>query len=517
MKKFSIITVAVAFLLCSVILFISSCEKDLNEEINFDSYAFTELDADGGTWNPLVLTSGDQITVAAPPALTSAEYLQEVENLKETMNQVSSEQKDAIKYWGTNSVLRWNQIANDMAAKYNLPPASNPDGTYSAPDAANPSAYPNFPFAMPPYTCRMLAYWSGAQFDALITVWNQKYAHNCPAPYKTDASISPLLPENDLPSYPSEDAAIAAVSEVILSAMFPLEKDFIKQKADELKNTRLWAGTNVAMDIAAGDSIGRAVAALYIDRSKTDGMKNANVSVAVADSIENAALAMWGWHWENLDIPQRRVGILPRFGNVQLWFVPNVEAVRPGPPPAPGSEQYNNDVEELKKFDDKLTNEQRDIALYWNDGSSTYTPPGHWNRIAYSYIENGKLNPLRTARVFAYLNMAEMDAGISCWDTKYYYHYPRPSGAEPSIKTLIGIPSFPSYTSGHSTFSGAAEEVLSYFFPEGKAAFEHQAQDAADSRMYARIHFRFDCEAGLVQGKAVGAYAVAAAEQDGAD
>ena len=500
----------------TLIVLVQSCQKEADTLMDFEPYGFSGLDDNGGTWKPILLTSGSQVTVPTPDDVTSAAYLQEVADLKTTVNALTEDQKTAVEYWGANSLIRWNEIANNLSAKYNLPPAPNPDGSYSAPDAANPSAYPNFPFSHPPYSCRMFAYWGGAQFDALIAVWNQKYAHNRPAPYNVDGSVATLLPENDLPSYPSEDAAIATVSEVILGAMFPLEKEFIAAKAAELRNARIWAGMNVQSDIAAGDSIGKAVATVFINRSKTDKMKFANTTVAGADSIENAAQAMWGWHWENLENPQRRVGILPKYGKVTPWFIPSVEAVRPGPPPAPGSAEFNEDVAELESFDDNLTQEQRDIALFWNDGPSTYTPTGHWNRIAYDYIINNKLNPLRTARVFAYLNMAEMDAGISCWDTKYYYHYPRPSGAS-SVKVLIPIPNFPSYTSGHSTFSGAAAEVLSYLFPEGASEFSHKAEEAGASRVYARIHYRFDCDAGLTAGKAIGTYAVNVAAQDGAN
>jgi hypothetical protein len=59
------------------------------------------------------------------------------------------------------------------------------------------------------------------------------------------------------------------------------------------------------------------------------------------------------------------------------------------------------------------------------------------------------------------MNMAIVDAGISCWDAKYYYHYPRPIQVIPGFKTILGTPNFPAYTSGHSTFSAAAAEVLS--------------------------------------------------------
>ena len=61
--------------------------------------------------------------------------------------------------------------------------------------------------------------------------------------------------------------------------------------------------------------------------------------------------------------------------------------------------------------------------------------------------------------------MAMHDAAVGCWDAKYVYFNPRPSQMDPELKTIIGLPNFPSYTSGHSTFSAAAAEVLSYLFP----------------------------------------------------
>jgi hypothetical protein len=110
-----------------------------------------------------------------------------------------------------------------------------------------------------------------------------------------------------------------------------------------------------------------------------------------------------------------------------------------------------------------------------------------------------------------------MDAAICCWGNKYYFHYPRPSGADPEIKTLLGVPNFPSYTSGHSTFSGSACTVLSYLFPEGSGYFTQLANDASNSGKYACIHFSFDCTAGLTCGVNIGGYTVSAAQADGAN
>jgi hypothetical protein len=113
--------------------------------------------------------------------------------------------------------------------------------------------------------------------------------------------------------------------------------------------------------------------------------------------------------------------------------------------------------------------------------------------------------------------MAMHDAGVACWEAKFFYFNPRPTQLDPSIKTAIGLPNFPSYTSGHSTFSAAAATVLSYLFPSGASTFDTMKDEAAISRRYGGIHYTSDIEAGKDHGRRVGTYTVSFARQDGAD
>jgi hypothetical protein len=115
------------------------------------------------------------------------------------------------------------------------------------------------------------------------------------------------------------------------------------------------------------------------------------------------------------------------------------------------------------------------------------------------------------------LNMALMDAAIACWDAKYTYFNPRPSQVDPRIKTTTGLPNFPSYISGHSTFSAAASTILGHILPARATAYDAMAKEASISRLYGAIHFRSDCEKGLETGKKVGDYAIARARTDGAE
>jgi membrane-associated phospholipid phosphatase len=106
---------------------------------------------------------------------------------------------------------------------------------------------------------------------------------------------------------------------------------------------------------------------------------------------------------------------------------------------------------------------------------------------------------------------------VGCWEAKYTYFNPRPSQMDPAIKTVIGLPNFPSYTSGHSTFSSAAAVVLSYLFPSGAANFDAMREEASISRLYGGIHYSSDMANGKDHGRRIAGYTVAFARQDGAD
>jgi hypothetical protein len=504
------------FLLISLIAMVS-CVDELPTKLEFEGYEYADLDQDAGNWNLILMRDNEQVIIPTPSPMGSAPLNLELQDAKAKIANATAAQRESVKYWTNNSLLRWNEIALELSVKYNLIPGPNPDGTYTLPNPADPSATPNFPFAHPPYISRMLAYLSVAQYDGLITAWYYKKKFGRKAPYQLDSQIKSAYAENGLNSYPSDGAVIAITSREILSVMFPLEKEYLSKLADEHLESLVIAGINVSSDVEAGKIIGAEVSKVVLARASTDGMKNAQTSKPISDSIKNAAFVRFGWKWENMESPQRPVGLAPLFGKVKLWNVPNVEVVRSKVPPAPGSTEFNKDADELKRFANNLTTEQRRIANFWNDGLNTYSPPGHWNRFAKETTVKYRLSPVRTARVFAYMNMAIVDAGISCWDTKYYYHYPRPIQTIPGFKTILGTPNFPAYTSGHSTFSAAAAEVLSHFFPLDAAQFRKWALEAAMSRVYGGIHYRFDAEEGINQGKAVSAYTVARARLDRID
>ena len=195
--------------------------------------------------------------------------------------------------------------------------------------------------------------------------------------------------------------------------------------------------------------------------------------------------------------------MLPAFGSVRAWMMTPEEIVieRPAPPPSTSSELMAREVAEVRRYVDRGTRERS-----WRSPTSGPTVPVRPRRPATGtfsrspYIRKAGFSEVRAARALALLNMAMHDAAVGCWETKFFYFNPRPSHMDPDLKSVIGLPNFPSYTSGHSTFSGAAAEVLSYLFPSDAAYFEAQKDEASISRLYGGIHYRSDLESARTTG-----------------
>jgi hypothetical protein len=507
------------FIAAAIAVAAAGCSKDIAERTaGIPPLAPVNTDANAGAWKPILLTAPADIVVAAPIATNTPDYIIQVNEIKSFQANITEEEKKLVAYWGAGAVLRWNEILRELVAKHNIAPYQNADGTYPIPSAANPLAYPLFPFSNPPYAARAYAYVSAAQYDALVTAWYYKKQFNRAAPYKADSSLKVLVPKSDLPSYPSEDAVVEGAAVEMLKLLFPGDQDYIQQKAEEHKRARLISGANVRSDIEAGEALGKAVAQKFIARARTDRAGAAVGNQTIWTKLETDCIARGDVPWKSQDLPARPP-MLPVFGKVKSFLFDSLTALslRPAPPPAVGSEQMKTETEEIYQLVKNPTREKTAVVHFWADGVNTYTPPGHWNAIAADDFITKNFSEVRWARNLALLNMSMMDAAIVCWDTKNYYYNPRPSQLNPLIKTLTGLPNFPSYISGHSTFSGAAATILGHIITAKATSYTAMAKEASISRMYGGIHFRSDCEAGLVVGNKIGDYAIQRALTDGAE
>ena len=358
---------------------------------------------------------------------------------------------------------------------------------------------------------------SAAQYDALVAAYHYKKLYNRKAPYNVDSSLKVMVTKSDLPSYPSEDAVVAAAAAETMKLLFPGDQEFIQKKVEEHMRARLIAGANVRSDIEAGEALGKAVAQKFVARARTDRAGAAGGTPAEWAKLEADCIARGEEAWYSLESP-KRPPMLPKFGVVKAFLFDSLTALslRPPPPPPTASPKMKDETDEIYQLIKNDTRENYRIVHFWADGVSTSTPAGHWDQIAAEDFIKKNWSEVRWARNMALLNMTLMDAAIVCWDAKMFYFNPRPTQLNPKIKTLTGIPNFPAYVSGHSTFSGSAAAILSHLVPERAAAYDAMALEASISRMLAGIHYRADCEIGLETGRKVADFAVLRAQTDGA-
>jgi hypothetical protein len=232
--------------------------------------------------------------------------------------------------------------------------------------------------------------------------------------------------------------------------------------------------------------------------------------------------------------------LLPHWGTVTPFMMAVPWQFRlPGPPPLK-SEQYAHDYNEVKRIGGKSSTErtaaQTEIAKYWYESS-----PQGWSRIARVVSAQRGLDQWDTARLLALVNASIADGYIAGADTRYFYNFWRPVTAiragdtdendatvpDPTWESFLNTPPLPDYPSTHSVAGGAAAAVLARFFGTDQVSFSmtsgspfaemtrsftsfsQAAQENADSRVYAGIHFRTACEDGVKLGAQIGRRAFA--------
>lgn len=239
-------------------------------------------------------------------------------------------------------------------------------------------------------------------------------------------------------------------------------------------------------------------------------------------------------HWvPTTAIRLQQMPLLPGWGDNRTFAVPD-SANCPLPQPPAYSEDKTSDYykQAFETYTEKqnLTADHRVIARFWSDDAMlSVTPPGHWISIAWQIFDHDKIDLQKSVDVLARLGIAQADAFIGCWRSKFQFNTMRPityirKVFDPKWDPLLITPPFPEYPSGHSVVSGAAATVLTAAFgdhyvfddatgsrdgllPRHFESFQAAAEEAGISRLYGGIHFRAAIEDGLTQGRCIGKFA----------
>ena len=429
-------------------------------------------------WQPILMDAPSQVRVAPSVAIGSADDRRELDAVLDRQAH-ADRLADQIDYWTeAPTPVRWNEIFLGVVRKARTNPVR---------------------------VSRTLALLNTAMYDAVIAACDAKLTHRRSSPAERDSRIEALAPPDELSSHASVDAAIAAAAVAVLTTIYPDRREMFERHQRELLDVRLTVGSHTASDLDAGSRIGAAIGALAVTRASSDG----------ASAFWQGTTPDGPGAWKPAKPFRNDQPTEPLAGTWQPWLMTTGSQFRPGPPPAFESPEWQAEADEIVRVNEELTDDQIRIARFWADGAGTDTPPGHWMRIAMELVVRDQLSLAATARLLAHLSMAQADAFIACWDAKFTYWSGRPTGLIPGFASTIITPNFPSYTSGHSTLSGASAEVLSAFFPADAVTLEAQSEEAAVSRLYGGIHWRSDNEVGLEVGRRIGQLAVQRATGDG--
>lgn len=297
-------------------------------------------------------------------------------------------------------------------------------------------------------------------------------------------------------------AATHAAAAVMLGHFFPLETPGRLEALGESALAALSADMpQPALDIAAGASLGKDIAHLAILRALDDGADE------VWDARDRPAMRPGMWRGAPpLDSAHPQEALA---GEWRTWVLKDGGEIQPPAPPVFDSEIFLRAAKEVLAVGLNLTPKQKRIADDWHLDQGSVTPPGVWNRKARELAARRKLGERDKLTMLALLNVAMQDASIACWKAKYTWWLQRPVTAirdklDKNFMPYLITPPHPSYVSAHSTVSGAAAEVLRRFFPKDAREIDAWAEEAALSRLYGGIHYRFDNEAGLSLGRRIG-------------
>jgi hypothetical protein len=326
-------------------------------------------------------------------------------------------------------------------------------------------------------------------------------------------------------------AAIKAFSESARSVVF--SKARIKDFGDKL--IKQLESRNSSEVVTRSIEFGASIAEVIVRRVNADNYKQTR-------GMERFEVKVQPGLWVPTP-PDYADGVEPHWAKIKALTLDSSSQCRVDGPVAYSENKNDPFWKELTEVYEmvntvKEDSEELNIAVFWDDNpfvsrhkghlmfqDKKMTPGGHWLSICRIISTQKQADFITTARAYAFTSVALFDAFISCWELKYETNRVRPETVitqkiDKNWHPHLVTPPFPAYTSGHSTVSSAAAEMLTYIYGDGLAytdsteleyglpirsftSFRQAAQEASMSRVYAGIHYRTDCDKGNEQGKKV--------------
>jgi len=268
--------------------------------------------------------------------------------------------------------------------------------------------------------------------------------------------------------------------------------------------------------------------------------------------------------------------VTPKWGKVNPFVIKSSKQFPVPSIPGSNTQAYVDAYNEVKSLGGdgintptQRTAEQTEIGIFWGyDGTpGVGVPPRLYNQITRVIAVQQNNSEMENARLFAMVNLAMADAGISAWQTKFDFNFWRPvtairesdpgtgpTGLGDGNPNTVGdpdwtplgapadngggtnfTPAFPAYTSGHASFGAATFRSIAHFYGTDNISFSFTSdefngitqdqfgnvrpvvtrsftslsqatEENGQSRIYLGIHWSFDKTAGIQQGNSIADY-----------
>ena len=323
----------------------------------------------------------------------------------------------------------------------------------------------------------------------------------------------------------SVQAAVAAASQTVLDHYLLDQQTTVNGEYDSYITSLGGLG---APGVADGVALGQAAAADIIALRTGDGLNN----TAVPSYGGNGPILPGQWQLQ----PNQKVQT-PFVATMRPFLLESPAQFRAPPPPSLTSHRYARDLNETEAYgainSTVRTPDQKAIAYFWVGFNVN-----QYNQTFQNVVNQHHMDLVDAAHLFAIGNIVTTDAGIACYDSKFFYQFWRPitaiqnadkdnnpdTTADPSWQPLLPVPGHPEYPSQHGCFTGAFADTLAaalhthhldVTIPGGEngsnvlTTTQHfdTVQDidnqVVDARVWLGFHFRNSVEQGVRLGNHV--------------
>jgi len=255
----------------------------------------------------------------------------------------------------------------------------------------------------------------------------------------------------------SVQAAVAAAARTTLDYYLPDQAASVDAKYTAYLAT-------LTGDVTDGVTVGEAAANDIIALRTGDGLNNQNVP----SYGQNGPILPGQWQL----LPGQKVQT-PFFATMRPFLLDSPAQFRAQPPPALTSDLYAKDLNETEAYgalnSTVRTPEQTAIAYFWVGNNIN-----QYNFAMQGVIAQHDMDLVDAAHLFAIGNIVTTDAGMACYDSKFFYQFWRPTAAiqnadkdnnpdttaDPSWQPLGALPGHPEYPSQHGCFTAAFSDTL---------------------------------------------------------